>query len=198
MAFTTGYGGSLLGKILCAVHVPGAALCLVVGIVLACALMAGAIPAAEAPSMPPEPPAAEPQEPITPVPFSSEERFRVITESANDAIISADGSRSIVSWNARAEAIFGYTAAEILGAPLTRLILARGQADHAQRLTLWSATGAAHLIGTITEFSGVRKDGREFPLACRNRRPLASTIWCPPQRPLSPGAVPRNRHSTKP
>jgi cytochrome c peroxidase len=70
MAFTPGYGGSLLGKILCAVHVRGAALCLVVGIVLACALMAGAIPAAEAPSMPPEPPAAEPQEPITPVPLS--------------------------------------------------------------------------------------------------------------------------------
>jgi PAS domain S-box-containing protein len=95
---------------------------------------------------------------------ASEERFRVITESANDAIISADSAGHIVSWNARAEAIFGYTAAEILGAPLTRLIPARDQADHAQRLTQWSATGVAHLIGTITEFSGVRKDGGEFPL----------------------------------
>jgi PAS domain S-box-containing protein len=91
---------------------------------------------------------------------ASEERFRVITESANDAIISADSAGHIVSWNARAKAIFGYTAAEILSAPLTRLIPIRDQADHAQ----WSATGAAHLIGTITEFSGVRKDGSEFPL----------------------------------
>jgi PAS domain S-box-containing protein len=95
---------------------------------------------------------------------ASEERFRVITESANDAIISADSAGHIVSWNARAEAIFGYTAAEILGAPLTRLIPARDQADHAQRLGPWSATGAAHLIGTITEFSGLRKNGSEFPL----------------------------------
>jgi PAS domain S-box-containing protein len=95
---------------------------------------------------------------------ASEERFRVITESANDAIISADSSGHIVSWNARAEAIFGYTAAEILGALLTRLIPARGQADHAQRFAQWSATGVAHLIGTITEFSGERKDGSEFPL----------------------------------
>jgi PAS domain S-box-containing protein len=95
---------------------------------------------------------------------ASEERFRAIAESANDAIISADSSGHVVSWNARAEAIFGYTAAEILGAPLTRLISARDQAAHGQRLTQWSATGAAHLIGTTTECSGVRKDGNEFPL----------------------------------
>jgi PAS domain S-box-containing protein len=95
---------------------------------------------------------------------ASEERFRAITESANDAIISADSAGHIVSWNTRAEAIFGYTAEEILGAPLTRLIPARDRVDHAQRLTQWSATGAAHLIGTVTEFSGVRKDGGEFPL----------------------------------
>jgi PAS domain S-box-containing protein len=95
---------------------------------------------------------------------ASEERFRIITESANDAIISADSAGHIVSWNTRAEAIFGYTAEEILGAPLTRLIPIRCQAEHAQRFAQWSATGAAHLIGTITEFSGVRKDGREFPL----------------------------------
>jgi PAS domain S-box-containing protein len=95
---------------------------------------------------------------------TSEERFRAITESANDAIISADSAGHIVSWNARAEAIFGYTAEEILGAPLTRLMPACCRADHAQRFAQWSATGAAHLIGTITEFSGVRKDGNEFPL----------------------------------
>jgi PAS domain S-box-containing protein len=95
---------------------------------------------------------------------ASEERFRAITESANDAIISADSAGCIVSWNARAEAIFGYTAEEILGAPLTRLIPTCDQEAHGQRLTQWSATGAAHLIGTTTECSGVRKDGSEFPL----------------------------------
>ena len=61
---------------------------------------------------------------------ASEERFRAITESANDAIISADSSGHIVSWNARAEAIFGYTAEEILGTPLTRLMPARYHAAH--------------------------------------------------------------------
>ena len=95
---------------------------------------------------------------------ASEERFRAITESANDAIISADSSGHIVSWNARAEAIFGYTAEEILGTPLTRLMPARYHAAHLQRFRQWSATGASRLVGTTAEFSGVRKDGSEFPL----------------------------------
>jgi cytochrome c peroxidase len=45
-------------------------LCLVVSIVFACVLMVSAISASEAPFMPLEPPAAEPQEPITPIPLS--------------------------------------------------------------------------------------------------------------------------------
>jgi PAS domain S-box-containing protein len=95
---------------------------------------------------------------------ASEERFRAITESANDAIISADSAGNIVSWNTRAEAIFGYKAAEILGAPLTRLIPTRYQTAHRQRLAHWATTGASHLVGTTVEFSGMRKDGSEFPL----------------------------------
>lgn len=95
---------------------------------------------------------------------ASEERFRAITESANDAIISADGAGNIVSWNARAEALFGYPAEEILGTPLTRLMPARYQAAHVQHFQQWSTTGAARLVGATAEFTGVRKDGSEFPL----------------------------------
>jgi len=95
---------------------------------------------------------------------ASEERFRAITESAGDAIISADTSGHIVSWNARAEAIFGYSATEILGAPLACLIPARDQAAHARRWAEWSAADVARLAGTTMEFAGRRKDGSEFPL----------------------------------
>ncbi|HEY3138555.1 MAG TPA: DAHL domain-containing protein [Blastocatellia bacterium] len=95
---------------------------------------------------------------------ASEERFRAITESANDAIISADSSGNIVSWNARAEAIFGYTAEEILGTPFTRLMPTRHHLAHLERFRQWSTTGSSRLVGTTVEFSGVRKDGSEFPL----------------------------------
>ena len=95
---------------------------------------------------------------------ASEERFRAITESANDAIISADSSGNIVSWNTRAEAIFGYMAEEILGTPFTRLTPARYHAAHLERFRQWSATGSSRLVGTTVESFGARKDGSEFPL----------------------------------
>ena len=39
----------------------------------------------------------------------SEARYRAVTHSANDAIITADGAGNIVSWNRGAEKMFGYT-----------------------------------------------------------------------------------------
>ncbi len=114
---------------------------------------------------------------------ASEERFRAITESANDAIISADSSGNIVSWNARSEAIFGYRAEEILGAPLTRLMPARYHAAHGQRFAEWSATGSSRLIGTTTEFSGARKDGSEFPLE------VSLSTWSTAQRAYVTGIL---------
>jgi PAS domain S-box-containing protein len=44
-----------------------------------------------------------------------------IVESSDDAIIGKDFQSRVVSWNAGAERMFGYTAAEMLGQPITRL-----------------------------------------------------------------------------
>jgi PAS domain-containing protein len=53
---------------------------------------------------------------------ASEQRFRSVAESANDAIVSADGKGDIISWNKGAQAIFGYDEAAVLGKPLTLVI----------------------------------------------------------------------------
>src|SRR5262249_4233403 len=52
----------------------------------------------------------------------SEARFRAVSQSANDAIISADTDGVIIHWNKGAQAIFGYRADEVLGKPLTVLM----------------------------------------------------------------------------
>ncbi|MBI3764896.1 MAG: PAS domain S-box protein, partial [Ignavibacteriales bacterium] len=64
----------------------------------------------------------------------SEERYRAVMQSANDAIISADDNGKIISWNRGAHVIFGYTEDEALGQPLTVLMQERYHAHYQQGL----------------------------------------------------------------
>ena len=57
-------------------------------------------------------------------------RFDQILASANDAIISIDEAQTITLFNRGAERIFGYSAVEMIGQPLDRLIPERFVARH--------------------------------------------------------------------
>ena len=94
----------------------------------------------------------------------SEEQFRSVTQSANDAIIVADSSGYIVSWNKGAKAIFGYNEKEVLGKPLTVLIPEQYRDGHRKGLKRIKTTGESHVIGKTVELEGLRKDGSVFPL----------------------------------
>ncbi len=95
---------------------------------------------------------------------SSERRFRSVVESANDAIILADGLAQIVSWNQAAQTIFGYSDEEVLGKPLMTLMPERYREPHTKGLERFAQTGEARAIGQTVELEGLRKDGSEFPL----------------------------------
>jgi PAS domain S-box-containing protein len=94
----------------------------------------------------------------------SEARYRAVADSANDAIITADGAGNIVGWNQGAERIFGYMEAEILGQPLTRLMPHGYRDPHTEGMRRVTAGGARHIIGKTVELEGLRKDGSAFPL----------------------------------
>lgn len=94
----------------------------------------------------------------------SELKFRSVTQSASDAIISADSSGNIIFWNNGALDIFGYTEEETLGRPLTMLMPERYRQGHVEGMARVNTTGKTHVIGKTAEMHGLHKDGSEFPI----------------------------------
>ncbi len=94
----------------------------------------------------------------------SEERFRSVVQTASDAIISADSQGRVVSWNEAAANVFGYSADEMIGEPLTRVIPERFRTAHQQAMQRTIAGGEGGTIRKTVEMVGRRADGREFPL----------------------------------
>lgn len=95
---------------------------------------------------------------------SSEERFRSVVQTANDAIINVNSRGEIVFWNRRAEAIFGYSMDEIIGKPLTTLMPERFLESHQKSMKSVVVTGQGKLMGQTVELVGLKKEGGEFPV----------------------------------
>ena len=93
----------------------------------------------------------------------AEARFINIVNLAADAIISVDENQQIFIFNQGAENIFGYTAAEMLGQPLDRLLPERFVKAHRGHIRQFATEPqAARLMDRRPEIFGLRKDGSEF------------------------------------
>jgi len=95
---------------------------------------------------------------------ANEKRFCSITQLANDAIIAADENGIITFWNNGAQKSFGYKTEEVLGKPISILMPNRYKAVHEKHFLRVKATGQTRLNGETIEVSGLRKNGKEFPL----------------------------------
>ena len=95
---------------------------------------------------------------------ASEERFRILAVTANDAILSADRHGNITYFNPGAERMFGFASDEVIGRSLTALMPERFRDAHRTGLARYVATGEARVIGKTLELAGRRKDETEFPL----------------------------------
>ena len=94
----------------------------------------------------------------------SEQRFRLLTESAVDAIITMNARGDVVSWNPAAERMFGYREAEIVGQPVARVVPERYRRAHERGLRRFFARKDGHTISRLVEWRGLRADGSEFPI----------------------------------
>jgi PAS domain S-box-containing protein len=94
----------------------------------------------------------------------SEERYRVLTQSANDAIITINSQGKIVDWNRGAEKIFGYAESEIIGQNLSAIVPKQFSATHQENINRVLNGGPAHVLGKTLELTGLHRNGHEFPV----------------------------------
>ncbi|WP_263355090.1 PAS domain S-box protein [Acidicapsa acidisoli] len=94
----------------------------------------------------------------------SEARYRVVVETASDAVISIDESGAIILANPATKRIFGYNLEELIGKPLTLLMPEAMRNLHETGFKRYLETGARHLNWQGTEVTALRANGEEFPV----------------------------------
>ncbi len=94
----------------------------------------------------------------------SEAFFRILLDSAPDAMIIVDDTGSIVLVNAQTEAMFGFARDEMLGKPIEMLLPESVRDTHIRHREQFVATPSVRPMGAGLELVGRDKDGREFPV----------------------------------
>ena len=94
----------------------------------------------------------------------AEQKFRSVTESAIDAIISANSLGVIISWNQAATRILGFTEEEAVGEPLEIIIPERFHEAHRNGMNRFTKHGIAHVIGKTVELAARTNSGDEIPI----------------------------------
>ena len=92
---------------------------------------------------------------------SIQARYMAIIEASSDAIMSKTLDGIVTSWNPAAEALFGYTAEEMIGTPMLRLIPPGNEDEEAQILARIRRGEHIDHFETFRQ----RKNGQIFPIS---------------------------------
>ena len=91
--------------------------------------------------------------------------WRLVLETALDAVVVMDRDGKVVDWNDNATAVFGWAAAEVRGRLMADFIVPPQYREaHASGLRRYLDTGEAKVLGRRIEISGLRRLGEKFPL----------------------------------
>jgi PAS domain S-box-containing protein len=97
--------------------------------------------------------------------LASEQRTRLIVDTAHDAFVGMDARGVITDWNTQAQATFGWSREEVLGRPLAETIIPqRFRETHRRGLARYLATGEGPVLNQRIEMAALRRDGSEFPV----------------------------------
>lgn len=93
----------------------------------------------------------------------SEQRLRVVIETAPDAFVSIDAGGAVTEWNAAARQMFGWSREEVMGRNVSELIVTAGEDDDHERGIQRYLT-ESQLERTVIETAAMHRDGSELPI----------------------------------
>lgn len=99
---------------------------------------------------------------------SANERFRIIVETAADAIITIDNQKVIVAWNQAAQIMFGYSSDEIIGKETSAILPEQSGQSNLSQIAIENKDRG---LSQSTELMGLKKDGHEFHID------LSLAVW---------------------
>ncbi|HET9123323.1 MAG TPA: EAL domain-containing protein [Solirubrobacteraceae bacterium] len=94
----------------------------------------------------------------------SESRFRSVTETAADAIFAFDEDRRIVSWNAAASRLYGYSATQAIGQRVTMLVPEFRRPEMEGLIEAAAYGDAENIVIKPVEDVALRVDGQLVPV----------------------------------
>jgi PAS domain S-box-containing protein len=101
----------------------------------------------------------------------SELRFRMLSQSASDAIVTFNRERQIVFFNEAAEKQFGYSGLEAIGLQFDALVPKGLTTQLKKQMEVHLDAGSSRVFDKSVELQGTRKDGSSFPLE------LSLSVW---------------------
>jgi PAS domain S-box-containing protein len=105
----------------------------------------------------------------------SELRARHVIDTAHDAFVGMNSDGEIVSWNAQAAKIFGWSAEEIIGRKLAETIIPPAFRDgHRRGLRRFLESGEAPVVNQTLELTALNQSGDEFPIEITITNPIRS------------------------
>jgi PAS domain S-box-containing protein len=95
----------------------------------------------------------------------SEERYRTLARSANDAIVWMNAKGEITMWNNAAEKLFGYKEKEVLGKNPHHLLVPKEYKNRFEKgMRRFSIYGNGAAVNKPIEVTAIRKDGSKIPV----------------------------------
>jgi PAS domain S-box-containing protein len=119
----------------------------------------------------------------------SQERTRLIVETALDAVVEIGEDGRIIGWNAQAEQMFGWTREEAIGQLLADTIIPVSYRQaHLKGMRRYQETGQGPVLNQRIEITALHQDGHEFPveLAISPIRTSETTTFSAFVRDLTP------------